>query len=198
MVLLLWFGKVRYIAPLLILILWLASLFLFNRDPGWDACALYFFGSHGLGAAAWWASGRKHGLVWLCMLAVLVVAALIVDFRLRLAVALTVAMVLGLNASGNLLAKCTISRGLAYSGRISYSVFLVHFPVSLIVNALFVRFGCLTPAAAVFGLLAAWAASIAVAALFYRLIEAPSVHARITAAIDFFINLRANTTYSPP
>ena len=132
--------------------LWIASLFWFNRDPGWDTCALYFFGSYGLGAAAWWASQRRHAPAWMCAAAVIVVCALMVDYRLRIAVALAVALVLGLSCRGGLFDRCLGVLPLGFLGKISYAVFLVHFPVCLLVNALFVRLGWVNPAGAVWGL----------------------------------------------
>ncbi len=180
MALLLWLGRVRPVAPMLVLSIGLCSLFWFNRDAVWDNWALYFFGSYGLGAAAWWASDRKQASAWLGVMAAVAGTALIVDFRLRIAVALAVALVLGFSRRSGLLEHYRNTGVLAFLGRISYSVFLVHFPISLIVNALFVRFGLLAPVAALFGMLASWAASIAAAALFYRWIENPSTNRRIT------------------
>jgi len=184
MALLLWLGRVRLIAPMLVLSIGLCSLFWFNRDACWDNWALYFFGSYELGAAAWWASDRKQASAWLGVLAAVAGAALIVDFRLRIAVALTVALLLGFSRRSGLLDHYRNTGVLAFMGRISYSVFLIHFPISLIVNALFVRFGFLSPVAAIFGMLAEWAACIAAAALFYRLIENPSINRRITEALS--------------
>ena len=60
MALLLWSGRIRIVAPALVLAVATASLFWFNRDARWDNWAIYFFGSYGLGAAAWWASDRKQ------------------------------------------------------------------------------------------------------------------------------------------
>jgi peptidoglycan/LPS O-acetylase OafA/YrhL len=183
MALLLWLGRMRPVAPMLVLGMGVCSLFWFNRDAGWDNWALYFFGSYGLGAAAWWASDRKLASAWLFVLAAVAVTALTVDFRLRIAVALAVALALGFSRRRGLLDHYRNTGMLAFLGRIAYSVFLVHFPISLIVNALFVRFGCLSPVAALLGLLAAWAASIAAAAFFYRWIEKPSTNRRISCAI---------------
>ena len=180
MTLLVWCGRRSRAALALGPGLWIASLFWFNRDPGWDTCALYFFGSYGLGAAAWWASQRRHAPAWICAAAVIVVCALMVDFRLRIAVALVVALALGLSRRSELAARCLSALHLNFLGKISYSIFLVHFPVCLIVNALFVRFELLHPVGAVFGLLAAWALSMALAAWFYRMIEAPSGTWRIS------------------
>jgi peptidoglycan/LPS O-acetylase OafA/YrhL len=154
------------------------SLFYFNRDADWDVWAPYFFGSYGLGALAWWASdpSRKHGAVtWLLLMMVLpAVAALAVDFRSRIAVAVVVACVLYLFGRARLV-TCTggalgLVNGLA---KISFSVFLVHFPVCLIVNAAFERFVLELPYVQAVGMLVAWAASLAVGAAFFRWVETP-------------------------
>jgi peptidoglycan/LPS O-acetylase OafA/YrhL len=154
------------------------SLFYFNRDANWDVWAPYFFGSYGLGALAWWASdpSRKHGAVtWLLLMMVLpAVAALAVDFRSRIAVAAVVACVLYLFGRARL-ATC---RGGAFGlvnglAKISFSVFLVHFPVCLIVNAAFERFVVEQPYMQAVGMLVAWIASLTAGAIFFRWVEAP-------------------------
>jgi peptidoglycan/LPS O-acetylase OafA/YrhL len=154
------------------------SLFYFNRDADWDVWAPYFFGSYGLGALAWWASdpSRRHGAVtWLLLMMVLpAVAALAVDFRSRIAVAAVVACVLYLFGRARL-ASCTggalgLVNGLA---KISFSVFLVHFPVCLIVNAAFERFVLVLPYVQAVGMVAAWGVSLVAGAVFYRWVEAP-------------------------
>ncbi|MBN2108842.1 MAG: acyltransferase [Deltaproteobacteria bacterium] len=198
MTLLLWIGRVRPVAPMLVLSIGLCSLFWFNRDAVWDNWALYFFGSYGLGAAAWWASERKQASTWLFVLAAVGVAALIVNFRLRIAVALAVALVLGCSRRSGLLDHYRNTGMLAFLGRISYSVFLVHFPILLIVNALFVRFGFLSPVAALFGMLASWAASIAAAALFYRWIENPSTNGLITGAFGLLFGKTLKYAHKAP
>jgi hypothetical protein len=105
MAILLWLGRVRYLAPALVLLVTTSSLFWFNRDANWDNWALYFFGSYGLGAAAWWASSRKQMLAWLGVIATIAIAALILDFRLRIALALAVALVLGFSRRSGLLER---------------------------------------------------------------------------------------------
>jgi peptidoglycan/LPS O-acetylase OafA/YrhL len=154
------------------------SLFYFNRDAGWDVWAPYFFGSYGLGALAWWASdpSRKHGAVtWLLLMMVLpAVAALAVDFRSRIAVAAVVACVLYLFGRARL-ASCTggalgLVNGLA---KISFSVFLVHFPVCLVVNAAFERFVLELPYVQAVGMVVAWGASLIAGGVFFRWIEIP-------------------------
>ena len=58
-------------------------------------------------------------------------------------------------------------------GRISYAVFLVHFPVSLLVNALFITYVPLEPEWQALGMLTAWGASLTAGAAFYRWVEVP-------------------------
>lgn len=158
-------------APFGVIVLAVTSLFWFNRDAGWDNWAIYFFGSYGLGAAAWWASERGRLAAWLGALAAVVVAALMVDFRLRIVVALAVALLLGFARRGGWLERWPESRVLGYLGQISYSVFLVHFPLCLVINALFLDRDWDTPTGGVIGMALAWAASIAAGALFHRYVE---------------------------
>lgn len=182
--LLLWLGRIRYVAPALVLVLAITSLFWFNRDASWDNWAIYFFGSYGLGAAAWWASGHKQlSASWLGVIATITIAALIFDFRLRILLALGVALLLGFSRRGGWLETWPASKALAFLGQISYSVFLVHFPICLLANAAFFQSGWTSPLAAGSMLLATWGVSIVVAALFYRWIESPAASQRITAGL---------------
>lgn len=154
------------------------SLLHFNRDADWDSWAPYFFGSYGLGIMAWWAGdpARRPGVVALLLAMILLptLAALVLDFRSRIAVALAVACVLFLFRRARL--PSFSGRGSSFVnglGRISYSVFLIHFPVCLMVNAAFTRF---IPAQAhlqAVGMLIAWGASLMAGAAFFRWVEVP-------------------------
>lgn len=154
-----------------------ASLLYFNRDSNWDDWAPYFFGSYGLGILAWLASDprRRHGTssLLLGMILLPTLAALVLDFRLRIAVALTVACLLFLfgrarsSTSGR---RFSLIDGLA---KISYSVFLIHFPVCLVVNAAFAHFVPAEPHLQAIGMLVAWGGSLAAGAIFYRVVELP-------------------------
>jgi peptidoglycan/LPS O-acetylase OafA/YrhL len=185
MAILLWSGRIRILAPALVLTVASLSLFWFNRDASWDNWAIYFFGSYGLGAAAWWASERRQMSAWLGVIATIAIAALIVDFRLRIALALGVALLLGFGRRSGLLESWPNFRPLAFLGQISYSVFLVHFPVLLIANGLYARFELASANAALFSLALAWIASILVATLFYRWVESPAASQRLTGAIGW-------------
>ncbi len=148
-----------------------ASLFHFNRDPAWDAWALYFFGSYALGATTWWASGPGLRSRWLLAIWGIGLAALMIDFRLRIALALGVAVLLGVARWYDLLARWPDARPVAFLSRISYSVFLVHFPVYLLVSAAFAHSGSQEPLHAMLALAAGWCASLAAGVAFHRWIE---------------------------
>lgn len=167
-----------WMMPVVIVVGASASLLHFNRDADWDVWAPYFFGSYGLGIMAWWASdpARRPGAVALLLVMILLptLAALAVDFRSRIAVAVAVACVLFL--FGRARQTSCSGRGLSFlngMGRISYSVFLIHFPVCLVVNAAFTRFVAAEPHLQAAGMLIAWAASLAGGAAFFRWVEVP-------------------------
>jgi peptidoglycan/LPS O-acetylase OafA/YrhL len=167
-----------WLIPVLVALCVGMSLFYFNRDADWDVWAPYFFGSYGLGMLAWWASdpARKPGEAAL-LLAMTVLPALLalnLEFRSRIAVALVVACVLFL--FGRI--KLADYRSQAWTlvnrlAAISFSVFLVHFPVCLVVNAAFSRFVSEQPHEQAFGMVIAWLASLAAGAAFYRWVEKP-------------------------
>ncbi|MBI4742364.1 MAG: acyltransferase [Betaproteobacteria bacterium] len=167
----------------------LASLFYFNRDATWDDWAIYFFGSYALGVVTWWVSSRKQAPDWLALMAAAVVAALLVDYRSRIAVALLVALALGISRRKGFLQIWPNARPLAFLGEISYSVFLVNFPVCLVVNALFSRFAPEDPGIQALGILIAWAATIAAGALFHRLVESRTgqIMARIAGVMQILV-----------
>lgn len=183
MTLLLWAGRAGGAAPALVLAMAAVALFLFNRHENLDNWAIYFFGSYGLGAAAWWTGDRRRPAAWLGVIAGVALAALYIDFRLRIAVALAVALSLACSRRSGLLERWPEWPPLAFLGRISYSLFLVHFPVCLLANALFIRLGLNAPGSALAFLALAWAASVAAATLFYRWVEKPSASGRIAAAL---------------
>lgn len=149
----------------------IASLFWFNRNENLDNWAIYFFGAYGLGALVYWAIQRHTASIWLGLVGVLAIAALVIDFRSRIAVALTVAVVLGLGRYTGFIETWPRSRLVGWLGRISYSLFLVHFPVCLLINGLFERFAPHSPEIQLGGMFTAWIISIAAGAVFYRQVE---------------------------
>ena len=155
-----------------------ASLLYFNLDADWDVWAPYFLGSYGLGALAWWASdpARRPRPVAILLLLMTVPAllALTVDFRSRIALALIVAC--SLVVFGRMQIAATARgewRGVSVAGNISFSVFLVHFPVCLVINAAFTRFAPQDVFVQTAGVIVAWIASMIAGALFHYGVELP-------------------------
>jgi peptidoglycan/LPS O-acetylase OafA/YrhL len=151
----------------------LASLLHFNLDANWDIWAVYFFGAYALGALAYWSGARELSPAWLVVLFAAGLAVAAFNDRPHTVVALATALVLGVARRTDLLHRQPASAAIAYLGRISYSVFLVHFPVCLIVNAVVSRIAPGDPVAGATGMLVAWLASTGAGALFHRLIEHP-------------------------
>lgn len=159
---------------LLVTALGALSLFYFNLDAALDAWAIYFFGSYALGAMSYWLSingSRGRSGIGLAVLAAVGVAALLFEYRTRIALALVVALTLGYARSSGFLERWPKSALLAYLGRISYSVFLVHFPVCLVVNAVFEHFTDEGSAIGVAAVLIAWSLSTLAGGIFYRFVE---------------------------
>lgn len=138
--------------------LWLglvcASLWWWNLNTDLDDLGVYFWGSYGLGLLAWAARQRAQGagsaaffgprsawvlVLFLGVLGVLGVVAWWQEPRLRIAVAWCVAVVLVLVPepwfSGRALGPSRTRSALQWLSGVSYSVFLIHFGVSLAVNA---------------------------------------------------------------
>ena len=171
--LLLWLPSKAGIARLAlpaVVALMAVSLFYFNLNTEWDNWAIYFFGSYGIGALAYWAAVRNKG--WLCAAGITLICglALLVDFRWRILLAMVTALVLLLPFQAAWFERFINSRPIAFLARISFATFLVHFPVSLVVNGLFVRFDLDHPALNALGVVLAWGASLMMGALFYRVI----------------------------
>ena len=182
---LLWLGgrvtgnrPLTWLMPVVVALGMSMSLLYFNRDAEFDVWAPYFFGSYGLGILAWWASDprRPFGatLALLLMMVVPTVLALELDFRIRIAVASLVACFLFLYGRTRLSTYAGAGWSVInYGGKISYSIFLVHFPVCLVVNAAFTRFVPEDAWLQGTGVLCAWAASVAAGAVFHHWVEAP-------------------------
>lgn len=163
--------------PLLVAGLALASAFVFNRDAGGDAWAPYFFAAYGLGALVHWLGLWRHRRAGLALLAVAIAAALLLDWRDRLALALATALWLAWaqarHAEGRPLLAARWHGLLARGAAPSYALFLLHFPVLLLTNALLNLLGT-SPALGMVMLLATWLAANGLALPFHRWVEAPA------------------------
>ena len=118
-----------------------ASLWWLNRNPALDAWGWYFFGAYGLGMAVCWAVRSAHPVRWMLVLLALGLSALILEYRPRLVLALVTAFAVAILArhDDRTLPAFVhrVAAPLVWVGRRSYSIFLIHFSVCLVVNAVF-------------------------------------------------------------
>ncbi len=159
-----------------------ASLWWWNRHPDWDDHGLYFFGAYGLGLLAWEARRRisspqgpsQRGLVW-ALLLVLGGMAWWLEPRWRVAVAWAIACLL-ITASprwftGEALRFSRAREMVQWLSKVSYSVFLIHFGVSLAVSSGVTALWPESLWANALGMLASLMLSLLCAGLLYRLVE---------------------------
>ena len=150
------------------------SLFWFNRNPQYDDWAIYFFGAYGLGALAYSASHLRHSAIWFWFNILLAALALCIDFRLRILIAVIVALILFYIGNKQIKLGALHQKIIHYLGTISYALFLVHFSVLMIANSIFSWFEIINPLAGGFFMLITWIGSLILADFFYRRIEKPA------------------------
>ena len=158
------------------LLLMAGSLWWWSGQESLDDYAVYFYGAYGLGCLAF--NGRDQGLsrrtcwVWLALWG----GALWLDPRWRLVTALAAAALLMLAPASWMAAPVSSAwwvRGIQSLSRMSYSVFVIHFSVSLAVNAFVTYFwpGQLWPNG--LGMLASLGLSLCAGALVFAHVERP-------------------------
>jgi peptidoglycan/LPS O-acetylase OafA/YrhL len=149
------------------------SAWLWNRAPGGDIYVFYFLAPMILGVFVAWFLRGNISLAVLLAYAGLVAASLALDFRPRLALALV--------AGGALLvlvpsaAVESVCRHAAPLGRISYSLFLIHYLINWLVLAAFAPLLHGEPVRAIIALVAAFVASLIAALALYYGVERPAL-----------------------
>ena len=165
-------GPSMWVVPMLMIALFaLASLFRFNRDPEWEEWGLFFFGSYALGVFIEGALSRRlpQSVSW--AYAGLIVVALVVEWRVRLAVGLATGLVIFGGGLTGILSAWPKNRWIQSAANMSFSLFLIHFPVCLVVNAAFSQFALQSPPLCLAGMATAYALSVAASVAFYRHVE---------------------------
>lgn len=158
------------------LLLTAASLWWWSGNESLDDYAVYFYGAYGLGFLAF--KSRELGLsrkTWLVLL-VLAAVALWLDPRWRLITALAAAALLAGSPTAWMappLSQAWWVRVIQWLSRISYAVFVIHFSVSLAVNAFVTHFwpGQLWPNG--LGMLSSLGLSLCAGALVFAHVERP-------------------------
>ena len=176
-------------APLLIGLLTAGSLVWIRNWQDWDNWAPYFYNAYGVGLLIGWLALRDAGVAlnpaamsWVRGMLMLVMGVLcwqlLVTGNGRLLVILATAALLWLASRpmGRVVGAMSLWQGrlgmlIHYLGATSFALFLLHFPVSMLVNAAQDRFDWISPAAGMVALLVAWGGSMLVADVFYRVVE---------------------------
>jgi peptidoglycan/LPS O-acetylase OafA/YrhL len=116
----------------------LVSLIVWNLNEDLDDYGVYFFGSYGMGMLAYGARQSRIGLKGWWVLVALGLFVLWVDPRWRIATAWGCALLLAAAPqylfSGEML-SLRMRHAVQWLSGVSYSVFLIHYPVSLVVSA---------------------------------------------------------------
>ena len=150
------------------------SLFAVNLDASRDAWGLYFFPYFFMGIVAHRAlqSGAWRSEFWLYQ--ILFVVALCFEWRWRLVASMGVGWLLFFVGKSGWDNRWQQSRIVMWLGKISYSVFLIHFPILVLVSTVSLRFGLNSPAEAVTALSLAVILSLVAATVLHRYVEIPA------------------------
>lgn len=118
----------------------IASVMFFNRYDVYDVWFVYFFASYGLGLlTAYLARSQSHHVLILSVVAITIFSLYYQDFRERLLIALLMAFLLFFSYRGDWIRSKIWNNPLRKIGEMSYSIFLVHFPVSLVISGIWVQ-----------------------------------------------------------
>lgn len=171
-------------APLLIGALTVASLVWIRTWSDWDNWAPYFYNAYGVGLLVGWLNRHSNDTFnWVRLALVGVLGVLVWQFAVtlngRLAIIITVALLLWVaslptrrfTSAAPTPLKSLLGAGVHYLGERSFALFLIHFPVSMLVNAVQDRFDWTAPQDGLMAMGAAWFASMVAADIFYRHVE---------------------------
>jgi peptidoglycan/LPS O-acetylase OafA/YrhL len=181
----------------------IASFFVFNRRPELDVWAIYFLWAYGLGALAGWAARNPRARFWLWLTAALFALDWLLEPRARPMLALLTALVLcarnpfgaagaantsnatdaanaadATGAAGARYAADLARRGARWLGGVSYSVFVCHYAVIILMSGLWRAWDLTGLTMAVSWFLLTWALALAAGAGVQRAIDQRS--SRIT------------------
>ena len=152
----------------------LFSLFYFNLNDTLDEWGLYFFPYFFMGIVVHRsrAPGKRRTEFWLYEVAL--VLAMLFEWRWRLASAFVVGLLVFSADHFGWGHHWPRGRPILWLGNVSYSLFLVHFPVLVLISAVWTQLEWHSPALALIGLWTSFFFSLMAAAVFHRWVEQPA------------------------
>ena len=166
------YKSTRLISLIIFSALTIASVTFFNQHEAYDVWFVYFFATYGLGLlTAFLARSQSHRVLILAVAAVTIFSLYYQDFRERLLLALLIAFLLFSSYESNWSKSKLWNNPLRKIGEMSYSIFLVHFPVSLVVSGVWVQLYPSDPWMNVLGMGLSALLSLLLAIPFYKYIE---------------------------
>lgn len=155
----------------LVILLALSSLFVFNLYEVLDVYFIYFFAAYSLGFMGAWVIQERNPSLWLTLIALIVITAIYFHFRERLVFAGLTALVLSITRWFHWDQSRIWNNPLSRIGQRSYSIFLIHFPISLLVSATWSVIYPTDPWMNVVGMGLSALLSLGLAVPFYQFIE---------------------------
>jgi peptidoglycan/LPS O-acetylase OafA/YrhL len=166
------YRSTRLITLIIFSALTITSVIFFNRHDIYDVWFIFFFATYGLGLlTAFLVRSRSHHVLILSVAAITIFSLYYQDFRERLSVALITALILFSSYESNWSQSKLWNNPLRKIGEMSYSIFLVHFPVSLVVSGIWAQLYPSDPWMNVLGMSVSAILSLLLAIPFYKHIE---------------------------
>lgn len=150
-------------APVIVTAATVGSIHIFSRQAALEAWAIYYLSSYGLGALLAWARDSSRARMWLLITVLLLSLDWLSDPRARPILALLTALCLYCFSRiqwQNALAP--LRKGIQFLSNVSYSMFVSHFSVIIVVSGIWNKFNLEGLAMASLFIAIAWMASLAV------------------------------------
>jgi peptidoglycan/LPS O-acetylase OafA/YrhL len=149
--------------PAMIAACTVVSIYIFSRHATLDAWAIYYLWAYGLGALVAWARQSPRARVWLTVTVGLLLLDWLLDPRARpVIVLLTVGSLYSLSHISWFKAENPIRKFIHYFSDISYSIFVSHFAVIIVVSGIWEKFELEGLGLALIFVVLAWLGSIVV------------------------------------
>lgn len=166
------YRRTRLITLIIFSALTIASVIFFNRHEIYDVWFIFFFATYGLGLlTAFLVKSQSNHFLILSVAAITIFSLYYQDFRERLSVALLMAFLLFSSYESHWSKSKLWNNPLRKIGEMSYSIFLVHFPVSLVVSGIWSQLHPSDPWMNVLGMGVSAVLSLLIAIPFYKYIE---------------------------